>query len=218
MQVKLRWRILSTLLLLMASQASVAQTLEPKCVENSPERRGEFGCSYIENKPLPDGLKQPLFWHIDKFDSGDRARGAVTPVSVAFDADGSWWLFSIESAVGNHHGGQHVTQVELGPLPPAAKYALLVYSSFIPPGLTSRVHHHPGPEAFYVVDGEQCLATEARAYPMRKGDTLVLPAGTIMQMVASGAVPRHSFAVVVYDASQPPTMRMEGGPPLVECK
>ncbi len=51
--------------------------LMPTCVENSPERRGELGCSIIENKLLPDGLKEPLFWHIDRFDSAERARMTV---------------------------------------------------------------------------------------------------------------------------------------------
>jgi len=217
MQFAKGWIASGALVLLIANPA-VAQTLEPKCVENSPERQGKFGCSYIADKPLPDGLQQPLFWHIDKFDSRERAQAAVTPASVAFDAAGSWWLFTIESSAKDHHGGQHVAQVELGPLPPAKQYGLLVYSSFIPPGLTSRVHHHSGPEAFYVVDGEQCLRTESRAYPMHQGDTLLLPTGTIMQMVATGSVARHSFAVVVYDSSQPPTTRMENPSPLAECK
>ncbi len=51
------------LLILMAGTASAQ--LEPPCVENSPERRGEIGCSLVETKPLPDNLKEPRFWHID---------------------------------------------------------------------------------------------------------------------------------------------------------
>lgn len=215
--LKLWCRIGPIVLLIIVAKIAVAQ-LEPMCVENSPERRGEIGCSLVENKPLPETLKEPLYWHIDKFESGEQARAAIGPASVAFKAHGTWWLFTIEAAIDDHHGGQHVAQVALPPLPPAKKYAMLVYSAYIPPGLTSRVHHHSGPEAFYVVDGEQCLKTEARAYTMHKGDTLVIPTGVTMQLVATGSIPRRSFAVVVYDASQPPTTRMENGPPLVPCK
>jgi hypothetical protein len=82
----------------------------PTCVENSPERRGELGCSIIENKLLPNGLKGPLFWHIDRFDSAERARTAVGPGSVAFEAAGTSWLMTIESQTSNHHGGRHVAQ------------------------------------------------------------------------------------------------------------
>jgi quercetin dioxygenase-like cupin family protein len=74
-------------------------------------------------------------------------------------------------------------------------------------------------EAFYVVDGEQCLETPERAHTMRKGGTFVVPAGVTMRLVATGSTPRRALAVIVYDAAQPPTTRMEtGGPPLVSCK
>ena len=65
---------------------SARAQLAAPCVENSPERKGEIGCSIIEDKSLPDGLKGPLFWHIDTFDSLELARAAVGPTSVAFEA------------------------------------------------------------------------------------------------------------------------------------
>jgi hypothetical protein len=65
-------------LLLSLLTANVAGVqLAPLCVEDSPERRSEVGCSIIDNKPLPDGLKEPLFWHIDALDSPERARAAL---------------------------------------------------------------------------------------------------------------------------------------------
>lgn len=67
--------------------------LEPSCVENSPERRGEIGCSLVENKPLLTTLKEALFWHIDRFENGDNARTAIGPSSVALQAHGTWWLY-----------------------------------------------------------------------------------------------------------------------------
>src|SRR5882672_5196260 len=90
---------------LLTANMAVAQQA-PLCVENSPERRGEVGCSIIENKPLPDDLKEPLFWHIDRFDSAERARTAVGPASVAFEADGTSWLMTLESQTSDHHGGR----------------------------------------------------------------------------------------------------------------
>src|SRR5215510_13235129 len=74
------------------SKSIKAKKLMSTCVENSPERRGEIGCSIIEDKLLPEGLKEPLFWHIDRFDSAEHARKAVGPASVAFEADGTSWL------------------------------------------------------------------------------------------------------------------------------
>ena len=105
---------IATMLLSLLTANIAAAQLASSCVENSPERRGEVGCSIIENKLLPDGLKEPLFWHIDRFDSAERARIAVGPTSVAFEAAGTSWLMTIESRTSDHHGGRHVAQV--GPL------------------------------------------------------------------------------------------------------
>ncbi len=122
---------------------------------------------------------------------------------------------SIESQTESHHGGQHVTEVKMLPLPEAHKYSMVVISAYTPSGLTSRVHLHSGVEAFYVVDGEQCLETADRAFKMQ----LVVPTGVTMRLVASGSKPRRAFAVIVYDASKPPTTRMgmETAWQLVSC-
>ncbi|HEY7236299.1 MAG TPA: cupin domain-containing protein [Gemmatimonadaceae bacterium] len=191
--------------------------LEPMCVADSPERRGGIGCSLVETKLLPAGLAQDLFWHIDRFTSASAAQAAVGATSVAFAADGAWWLMTLESRADVHHGGTHVAAVRLLPLPPADRYAMLVISAYIPAGLTSRVHVHSGVEAFYVVDGEQCLETPTRTYPMTKGETAIVAAGDTMRLVATGPGPRRSFAVVVYDASKPPTTRPDNPPALLTC-
>ena len=136
--------------------------LEPSCVEDSPERRGEIGCSLVENKPLPPGLRAPLVWHIDQFTTEAAAKAAVGPTSIAFAAHGVAWLMTIEPAATNHHGGQHVAAAALPALPPAEKYAMLAMSAYIPSGLTSRFHHHSGVEGFFVADGQQCLETADR--------------------------------------------------------
>ena len=193
---------------------------EPLCVENSPERRGETGCSIVENKPLPRNLEEPVFWHIDRFEIRERARAAIGPASIAFEAHGAWWLMSVESESDDHHGGEHVALVKLSPLPEAAKYSMLVISAYIPSGMTSRVHVHSGVEAFYTVDGEQCLETAERAFKMRKGDTLVVPTGVTMRLLATGPKPRRAFGIIVYDSSKPPTTRMpmETAAQLVSCQ
>jgi quercetin dioxygenase-like cupin family protein len=98
--------------------------------------------------------------------------------------------------------------VKLSPLPAAASYSMLVISAYIPAGMTSRVHFHSGVEALYTVDGEQCLETAQRAFGMKQGDTLVVPTGVTMRLVATGDKPRRAFAVIVYDSSKPPVTRM----------
>jgi len=181
---------------------------EPLCVENSPERKGEFGCSIVEDKTLPDKTKDPVVWHIDRFTNSEAAKAAVGTASVAFEAHGSWWLMSVERDNNDHHGGEHVAAVKLSPLPSASKLSMRVLSAYIPSGMTSRVHFHSGVEAFYTVDGEQCLQTPDKAYHLRRGDTLVIPTGVTMGIIAIGDKPRRAFGLIVYDSAKPPTTRM----------
>jgi len=77
------------------------------------------------------------------------------------------------------------------------------------PGMYSLVYHHSGVEAFYVLEGEQCLATPTRASTLRKRDTRAIPAGIPMRLVATGSTVRR-VGVIVHDATQPATTRMEG--------
>lgn len=220
MKTHAAYAAIAVMLFSMLTANMAAAQLMSTCVENSPERRGEIGCSIIEKKPLPVGLKEPLFWHIDRFDSAERARAAVGPASVAFEAAGTSWLMTIESQTSDHRGGRHVAQVGPLPLPQAPKYAMQVLSSAFPPGMYSLLHHHSGVEAVYVIQGEACYETPTRAFKLQKGETLALPTGVPMRAVNTGSTLRYVLAVIVYDAAKPPTMRMDEGtgPPLVACK
>ena len=210
---------LMTVLSLTFVYGQVSTQEEPLCVENSPERRGEIGCSVIETKSLPANLKEPVFWHIDRFQNAEPARAAIGPTSVAFEAHGAWWLMAVDAESNDHHGGEHVAQIKLSPLPPAAGYSMRILSAYIPVGMTSRVHFHSGVESIYTVDGEQCVETKERAIRIEKGQAAVLPTGVTMRLVAVGDKPRRGFGVIVYDSSKPPTTRMpmEKASELVSC-
>ena len=68
---------LMAVLLILITNTAEAQLMST-CVPDSPERRGEIGCSIIQSKLLPQGLTEPVFWHIDRFDSPARARSRWT--------------------------------------------------------------------------------------------------------------------------------------------
>jgi len=58
-----RLRFLMSAIVLTIAASTVHAQLESSCEKNSPERRGEIGCSLVENKPLPEGLKEPVLAH-----------------------------------------------------------------------------------------------------------------------------------------------------------
>jgi quercetin dioxygenase-like cupin family protein len=210
--------MLATLWVLSVVPAASAQLMST-CGEDSPERRGELGCTILAVKPLPDVPPSPAFWHLDRFASLELARAAAGPTAIAFEAAGTAWLSTIESQTADHHGGMHVAQVGPLNLPSAAKRSMLIQSARFTPGMYSLDHHHSGVEAVYVVEGEGCYTTPDRAFRLKAGETLALDGGITMRAVVTGSKPRHVLAVIVYDAAQPATMRMpEGaGPPLAPC-
>lgn len=212
--------IFAALLTAMLGVHTASAQLMSTCAEQSPERRGELGCTIVATKPLPDGLTSPIFWHLDRFTTVELARAAVGPAGLAFEAAGTAWLSTIESETADHHGGVHVAQVGPLRLPMAARRAMLIQSARFTPGMYSLDHHHSGVEAVYVIAGEACYTTPDRAFRLKAGETLAIDGGITMKAVVTGSMPRHVLAVIIHDASQPATMRMpEGtGPPLAPCQ
>ncbi|MFC5595001.1 cupin domain-containing protein [Lysobacter niastensis] len=86
------------------------------------------------------------------------------------------------------------------------------------PGTATPVHTHSGPEAFYVVAGEQCLETPERSHSLGPGQSLVLPAGVIHRGRPSGSSARRVLALNLYDSARPVSHDLGNPPPLVPCK
>src|SRR5688572_11074611 len=91
-----------------------------RCMEDSPERRGQEGCTILASRLLVVPTDKPLYWHIERFDSLDAAKRAAGPNGVAAEAHGFVWLMTVEAQTENPRGGQHVAWI--GPLElPASK-------------------------------------------------------------------------------------------------
>ena len=189
-----------------------------KCFEDSPERRGEEGCTILASRPLLGSLAKPVYWHIDRFDSLEAAKKAAGPDGVAAEAHGSVWLMTVEAHAEEHHGGSHVAWMGPLALPAAEGYTMRVMSSLLRPGTTTPVHTHPGPEVFYIVAGEQCLETPDGGMHLGAGDSRVLPAGVIMRGRVTGSSVRRALALVLHDAAHPGSHDLVDPPPLVPCK
>ena len=115
-------------------------------------------------------------------------------------------------------GGEHVAVV--GPLPvtPASTYAAEYLRSIFKPGTTAPLHVHSGPEAFYAVTGDTCLETPNGVQIGRgAGNSLIIKAGPPMLLMAIGKIPRQGFALILHDATQPPTTLTQSWHPKALC-
>jgi quercetin dioxygenase-like cupin family protein len=198
--------------------AAATERAPVKCVENSPERRGEEGCTILALRAVEGTLKDPVYWHLDNFDSLQAATSAAGPNGVAAEAHGLVWLMTLEAQTEVHHGGQHVSAI--GPLavPEAARYSMRVASSLLKPGTTTPAHRHPGPEVFYVLEGEQCLETPEVGKRLGAGESFVLPAGVIHRGRVTGSGVRRTLALTLHDADHPATRDIVDPPALVQCE
>lgn len=209
-----------TILIILAVCTLTAAQERPsvKCTEDSPERRGEEGCTILANKPLVGSLAKPVYWHIDRFDSLEAAKKSAGPDGVAAEAHGSAWLMTVEAQTEEHHGGRHVAAI--GPLavPAAGRYSMRVQSSSLRLGSTTPAHAHPGPEVIYVFDGEQCMETLEGGHRLGAGQSLVIPGGVIHRGRVIGSGIRRAFGLVLYDAAHPASHDLADPPLLASCK
>jgi quercetin dioxygenase-like cupin family protein len=189
-----------------------------KCMENSPERHGEEGCTILANRPLVGPLADNVFWHIDRFDSLDAAMKIAGPNSVAAEAHGLFWLMTVEARTEDHHDGHHVSWIGPLVLPPTNEYSMRVQSSLLKPGSATPVHTHPGPEVFYIVDGEQCIETLKSSQRLSAGQFYVVGGGDVHRQRIIGSASRRNLALILYDAAYPSSHDLDSPPPLVPCK
>ncbi len=202
----------------MWAHAAAGERPPVKCIEDSPERRGEEGCTILASRPLAGSLTTPVYWHLDRFDSLEAAKEAAGPDAVAAEAHGFVWLMTVEAQTEEHYGGRHVATI--GPLavPPADRYSMRVLSSLLRPGGTTPAHAHPGPEAVYVVDGEQCMETPEVGQRLAAGQSFVVPAGVMHRGRVTGSGVRRSLALNLYNAAHAASHDPAAPPPLAPCK
>ena len=199
--------------------ANTAEQRPPvRCIENSPERRGEEGCTILANRPLLGTLTNDLYWHIDRFDSMEEAIKAAGPNGVAAQAHGSFWLMTVDGKSEDHHGGHHAALIGPIMLRRSDSYSMRVQSSLIMPGASTPAHTHPGPEVIYVVDGEQCLETPGIGVHLSAGQFYVVPDGVIHRGRPIGSRARRAFGLNLYDAVHPTSHDLNNPPPLASCK
>ncbi|QDE41320.1 hypothetical protein FIV34_20035 [Luteibacter pinisoli] len=164
---------------------------------------------------LPNG---PVYWHIETFPDEASALLAKEASGTVVMDFGKVWLFTIAPKDWTAKAGTHVATI--GPLPvaKAEDFSAEYVHSFFAPGTSAPIHKHSGPEAFYAIDGDTCLEMPGGAQTGRgPGNTVVMPGGEPMLLMAIGKVPRRAFALVLHDSTLPATTRVNDWTPAGVC-
>jgi quercetin dioxygenase-like cupin family protein len=192
------------------------------CLEDGL-KSNEYGCQLLGKLQVSQFRDEPLFWHLNRFQTREAAEASKSGAGLVVEAEGKSWLFSFGRRNSAPKQGEPVASV--GPLqltskklPLAKSYEVVAYLAVMPPKTYTRVHTHPGPEAWYVLAGEQCLETPGGVMKARTGEGATAPPATPMQLTNNGSSVRRALFVVIHDAGQPWTTPTEEWKPSGACE
>ena len=184
------------------------------------KRTAELGCWIMVDEPVGQLSKSRTFWHLDVYPTRLAAEAVKGPRSTVLKSLGKVWLLTIEEPRWHPRiKGQHVATI--GPLPVISgeKYSAQYMEAIFNPGMTSAVHTHAGPEAWYTEAGETCLETPQRVYRGRAGGPpVIVPAGLTMHLTATGKQQRRALVLILHESSKPPSTIMHDWTPKGLCK
>ena len=161
-----------------------------------------FGCQLLVRSTVAAFPEGQLFWHLRSFQTLTEAERARAPQDVIAAAGGQAWLFSVGPG-SQERAGRLVGRV--GPLPVSrtGPFQIQLWYVVMPPGTSTGSHQHPGPEAWYVLEGEQCLDTPNGPIRARAGQGAVVAGNTPMRLFNPGTGTRRALFIVIHDPSVP---------------
>ena len=166
------------------------------------EKRPEFGCFVVASSKGLQFDPPTVYWHLRSFPSRAAAEVAKSPSGLVVAEDGKVWLSEFGPKDLAPRGGDLVAVVGPLELAPAKTYDAEIAYAVLRPGDRSRVHTHPGPEAWYVINGEQCLETPEGTTKASVGQTMFVRHGIPMELNVTGTEVRRSLTLVIHDSAK----------------
>ncbi len=171
-------------------------------VPADPETPGCYMTNVVELADAPP----MLYWHIREFDAADEAQAQAEAQRHRWAAvtriHGRTWLYVLSERDAAISGG--TARAVIGPLTVPRTPATALFSEAIfPPGMRTRVHSHPGPEAFYVVEGEQCMESPTDRRVIGAGGTYIVASGPHLQAAPKG---RRNLVLILAPAGMAPVV------------
>jgi hypothetical protein len=189
------------------------------CTMRVSDRTREEGCYVLANDELDSLPSGPLYWHLYTYPNMTAASEAKeTSTETVVMSFGKAWLFNIAPASWRPSTGERVAVIGPLPIPPAPKYfARYMESVEASTVMGTPVHTHPGPEAWYLLGGAQCLRTPSKTFVIHAGETGFVPGDEPMVLKPAGTEARHSIVLVLHDASLPWRTKTEAWKPQTQC-
>lgn len=202
--------VLAAAVLVVGTDVGLAQLPGTKipggCDVPVTQRTSATGCYLTATLPLPLLSSASVYWHVYSYPSRAAAEAVgQRSASIVVESLGTTWLFAIADAAWQASAGRRVARI--GPLPvlPGKHYTARFMEAVFPAGqgLQTAVHHHSGPEAWYLVSGAQCLRTPEATKVLRKGEGGFVEAGPPMMLTSLGQETRRALVLVLHETGQP---------------
>lgn len=201
--------------LLISSAAVAAQERGPDGRARNPglttwcetpvaARKAELGCYTTAITELGTLPATPQYWHIDEFSDRGSAEANRGPRSTVVDGHGKHFLFTVAEQEWKPRAGTRVALI--GPLgidagiPYTARYMETVIAPAFQDG--GNGHRHPGPEAWYIVSGGQCLETPNGVMVGRAGQSMLAPEGWPMAISSLGTELRRAVVLILHRSAE----------------
>lgn len=166
-------------------------------------RQGQPGC-WIIATALIGAPTAAQYWHVYEFAAVQQAQPHAHGPARIITAFGRTFLVAVTSREWRVRGGRHLATVgPLNLLSTAPHTASFMEATFTP-GMLSRIHTHPGPEAWVVLEGEQCLETSEGVIRARVGDAMMVRGGIPMALFGPRRGVRRALVLILHPASEPP--------------
>jgi quercetin dioxygenase-like cupin family protein len=145
-----------------------------------------------------------LYWYVDSLPDNSTYTAVTGTRSAVVHSLGAVWLFTLAGKDAPSLTGRRVKVIGPLPLVAADSFAAVYMEGVFQPGMESPVHRHPGPEAWYTVQGAQCLETPSGRLLQRAGEGgVIVPGGEPMRVTGIGTGVRRSLVLILQDATKP---------------
>ena len=220
MTIPLFLRTLARVAVMSAVMVTWAAAQTEGC-EPVAERAGRgFGCFITAREELGALPRDSaLYWHIDAFPTQALAEAARVPRSTVVRSLDRIWLFTIAEAGWRPATGKRIALAGPLPLVEADSFAAVYMEGVFQPGMRSPVHRHAGVEAWYTLEGEQCLETPEGILVQRaEGPGVMVRGGLPMMLTGTGTAVRRSLVLILQDATKPRSMLATDWAPKGACR
>ena len=155
---------------------------------------------------------RPLYWHIYEYPTRAAADTARGERGTTADVFGRHWLYTIAEETWRPSAGEKTAVI--GPLlvPNDTPYTARYMEALFPPDgpqPTGDGHRHPGPEAWYVVSGAQCLETPNGLITAKAGQGAMVPDGWPMAISNVGPDTRRALVLILHRSAEPFSMGID---------